>query len=284
MTLRTLPALDLGVIAASAVELSATALARWDETIMAADDAGDAVISIMGAIGEDIWGDGVTARRISSALRAIGGKDVSVNINSPGGNMFEGLAIYNVLRQHPHKVTVNVLGVAASAASVVAMAGDVINVAKAGFLMIHNANVPDAGNRHDKREIADKLEQFDGAMAGLYADRTGLTRAKIAGMMDDETFLTGEEAVAQKFADALLPGDAVKHGPKAEMTPLRRLDDALAKGERMPRAERRALFQEITAKPRAGDDIDKPGAVETAVEDGSTGLSVALARLKLMRA
>lgn len=284
MTLRTLPALDLGVVAASAIELSATALARWDETIQAADTSADNVISIMGTIGEDIWGEGITARRVANSLRAIGARDVVANINSPGGNMFEGLAIYNVFRQHPHKVTINVLGVAASAASVIAMAGDEINVAKAGFLMIHNANVPDAGNRHDKREIADKLEQFDSAMAGLYADRTGMARAKIAAMMDDETFMTGEEAVAQKFADALLPGDAVKHGPKAEMSALRRLDAALAKGDRMPRAERRALFQELTAKPRAGDDIDTPGAVETAVNDGSAGISVALARLKLMRA
>lgn len=284
MTIRQIPALELGVVAASAIELSATALTRWDDTVQAADDSADNVISIMGTIGEDFWGEGITARRVQSSLRAIGARDVVVNVNSPGGNMFEGLAIYNVLRQHPHKVTVNVLGIAASAASVVAMAGDEVNVAKAGFLMIHNANVPDGGNRHDKREIADKLEQFDTAMAGLYADRTGQARAKIVTMMDDETFLSGEEAVAQKFADGLLPGDAVKHGPKAEMTPLRRLDDALAKGERMPRAERRALIQQITATPSAGDDIDTPGAVETAVDDGSTGLTLALARLKLMRA
>ncbi|MBO9377683.1 Clp protease ClpP [Sphingomonas histidinilytica] len=282
MTIRKIPALDLGVIAPSAVELSATALARWDETIQAADES-DNVISIMGAIGEDIWGEGITAKRIGAQLRALD-RDVIVNINSPGGNMFEGLAIYNLFRQHPYFVEINVIGVAASAASVVAMAGDEVRIAKAGFIMIHNATLPDAGNRHDKREIADKLEQFDTAMAGLYADRTGLTRAKIAAMMDEETFLTGEEAVAQKFADALLPGDAVKHGPKAEMTPLRRIDAALAKGERMPRAERRALFQEITAKPRAGDEIDTPGAVETAVDDGTAGISLALARLKLMRA
>jgi ATP-dependent protease ClpP protease subunit len=278
VTIRTLPKIEIGVIAASAIELSAQALARWDETISAAAPKSDNTISILGPIGEDIFGEGVTVKRITAALRAIGDQDVIANINSPGGNMFEGLAIFNALREHPRKVTVRVLGIAASAASLIAMAGDTIEVAKAGFIMIHNANVPDAGNRHDKREIADKLEQFDAAMAGLYADRTGLPRAKIAAMMDDETFLAGEDAVTAKFADALLSSDAVTHEPKAEMTALRRLDDALARGDRLPRAERRALISEITGTPRAVDEPATPGAGDT------VGLSIALARLKLMRA
>lgn len=278
MTIRKLPAIELGVIAASAIEISAQAMARWDETVRAATDAGDNTISVLDTIGEDFWGEGVTAKRVMAALRTIGDRDVVVNINSPGGNMFEGLAIYNALRTHPKKVTVRVLGIAASAASVVAMAGDVVEVAKAGFIMIHNANVPDAGNRHDKRGIADKLEQFDGAMAGLYASRSGMTTAQIAAMMDDETFMSGDEAVANKFADALLPADTVKHGPKAELTALTRIDRALARGERLPRAERRALFSEITGTPRAADEPATPGAGDT------TGLSIALARLKLMRA
>jgi ATP-dependent Clp protease protease subunit len=284
MSLRQLPAIELGVIAASSIELSATALARWDESIAAAADNDEATISILGPIGEDLFGEGITARRIMAALRSIGDRDVKVYVNSPGGNMFEGLAIYNALRQHPKKVTVHVLGIAASAASLITMAGDEVKVAKAGFLMIHNAQLSDAGNRHDKREIADKLEQFDGAMAGLYADRTGMPKAKIGTMMDEETFLSGEEAVSQKFADGLLPTDAVKQNPKAEMSALRRIDTALAKGERLPRAERRALIHEITAKPSAGDENATPGAGDLAVEDGSTGLSLALARLKLMRA
>jgi len=281
---RTLPKLEIGVVAASAPELGATALARYDDNVTAADPQENA-ISILGPIGEDFWGEGITARRIMGALRAIGARDVVVNMNSPGGNMFEGLAIYNALREHPHKVTINVLGIAASAASLVAMAGDEILVAKAGFLMIHNANISDSGNRHDKRDIADKLEQFDGAMAGLYADRTGLTRSAVAKMMDDETFLTGEEAVAQKFATGLLSNDAIAIEPKAEATALRKIDAALAKGERMPRAERRALFQEITATPRAGHDDATPGAGDDdAVSHGVTGLGLALARLKLIAA
>lgn len=83
-------------------------------------------------------GEGVTAKRISAALRAIGEQDIVVNLNSPGGDMFEGLAIYNLLRAHSGKVTVNILGIAASAASIIAMAGDEIKMGRGAFLMIHN--------------------------------------------------------------------------------------------------------------------------------------------------
>lgn len=283
MSKRSLPKLEIGITTASAPELAATALAKFDDTVTAAEPQENA-ISILGTIGEDFWGDGVTARRVMAALRAIGARDVVVNINSPGGNFFEGLAIYNALREHPHKVTVNVLGIAASAASLVAMAGDEIMVAKAGFLMIHNAELIDNGNRNDKREIADKLEQFDTAMAGLYADRSGMDRAEIAAMMDAETFLSGEEAVNRGFATGLLSNDAVAHDHKPEATALRRIDQALAKGERMPRAERRALFQELTATSSAGHDEATPGAGDTAVDDGTSGLHLVLARLKLIGA
>jgi ATP-dependent Clp protease protease subunit len=280
---RSLPKLEIGVIAASSPELGATALAKFDDSVTAAEPQQNA-ISILGTIGEDFWGDGITARRVMGALRAIGGQDVVVNINSPGGNFFEGLAIYNALREHPHKVTVNVLGIAASAASLVAMAGDEIMVAKAGFLMIHNAELIDNGNRNDKREIADKLEQFDAAMAGLYADRSGIAKAEISAMMDAETFLSGEEAVSRGFATGLLSNDAVAHDNKPEATALRKIDQALAKGERMPRAERRALFQELTATSSADRDEAMPRAGDTAVDDGTLGLSLALARLKLIGA
>ncbi len=83
----------------------------------------DNSISVFDVIGQDYWGEGVTAKRIAGALRAMNGADVTVNINSPGGDMFEGLAIYNLLREYEGRVTVKVLGIAASAASVIAMAG-----------------------------------------------------------------------------------------------------------------------------------------------------------------
>lgn len=290
MSIRQLPKLDLGIVRGDGSALCATALAKWDQTLQpraAADD--ENTISIMGPIGEDFWtGEGITAKRVMGILRTIGPKPVTAYINSPGGNMFEGLGIYNAFREHPAEVTIRVLSIAASAASLIAMAGDQIEIAKAGFLMIHNAQIFDDGNRHDKREIADKLEQFDSAMAGLYVDRTGMKKATIAQMMDDETFLSGEDAIAKKFADALLPADAAQRDAKEKGTEraraLSRADAAMAKAG-LTRAERRDILQELTSKPRAADDEPAtPRAGNPAVIDGDVGLSLALARLKLLRA
>lgn len=114
-----------------------SALDRWDGGIKAAT-TDDNSISVFDVIGQDYWGEGVTAKRIAGALRAMNGADVTVNINSPGGDMFEGLAIYNLLREYEGRVTVKVLGIAASAVSVIAMAGDDIQIGRGAFLMIHN--------------------------------------------------------------------------------------------------------------------------------------------------
>ncbi|BEN40789.1 hypothetical protein SMKC049_25810 [Serratia marcescens] len=114
-----------------------SALERWNGGLKAAA-SNDNSISVFDVIGQDYWGEGVTAKRIAGALRSMNGADVTVNINSPGGDMFEGLAIYNLLREYQGKVTVKVLGLAASAASIIAMAGDEIQIGRGAFLMIHN--------------------------------------------------------------------------------------------------------------------------------------------------
>jgi ATP-dependent Clp protease protease subunit len=136
---------------------------------------GDNVITMFDTIGEDFWtGGGITAKKVSAQLRAIGDRPVTVQINSPGGDMFEGIAIYNVLREHQQDITVQVMGMAASAASIIAMAGDTVEIGAASFFMIHNAWVLAIGNRHDMAETATWLEPFDAAMRDVYAARTGL--------------------------------------------------------------------------------------------------------------
>lgn len=103
----------------------------------------DNVITMFDVIGEDWWtGGGITAKGVAAALRAIGDRPVEVQINSPGGDMFEGIAIYNVLREHSQAITIKIMGMAASAASVIAMAGDTIEIGAASFIMIHNTREP----------------------------------------------------------------------------------------------------------------------------------------------
>jgi ATP-dependent protease ClpP protease subunit len=240
------------------------AMERWNAGIQAAAEDDKNTISILDAIGFDPWtGDGVTAKRISAALRSMGGADVTVNMNSPGGDMFEGLAIYNILREYKGHVTVKVLGLAASAASIIAMAGDEIQVARSGFLMIHNGWTIAAGNRHQFREVADMMEPFDAAMGDIYSARTGSDLKSMQKLMDAETWIGGSAAVDQGFADALLDSDSIKEGAKAQagIIAARKLDLILAK-QGIPRSERRSLIQEIksgtpcAAEPGTQDAAD----------------------------
>jgi ATP-dependent protease ClpP protease subunit len=232
-------------------------LTKWAETPLAADDDTDTTISMFDVIGEDFWsGGGVTAKRISAALRSIGNKDVTVRINSPGGDMFEGIAIYNLLRSHPAKVTVEVLGWAASAASIIAMAGDEIRMGLGSFMMVHNAWGVVIGNRHDMREAATLFDQFDAAIADIYQARTGMKRSDIEQLMDAETFMAPSEAVKNGFADAVDAEIQAKADASAlarpEIHAKRRIDAALAQ-QGVSRTERRKMFCQIAGTHDAAD-------------------------------
>jgi ATP-dependent protease ClpP protease subunit len=224
---------------------------RWNGGIKAAKPDENS-ISVFDVIGADYWGEGITASRIAGILRSIGGADVTVNINSPGGDMFEGLAIYNLLREYEGKVTVKVLGLAASAASVIAMAGDEVQIGRGAFLMIHNCWVYAMGNRHDLAQIASDMEPFDKAMGDIYAARTGLSADDVAAMMDSETYIGGSDAVDKGFADRLLSADEISDDDDSPAAALRKLDALLAKTD-APRSERRRLLKALSG--------NKPGAV-----------------------
>ena len=249
-------------------DLAPKALELWNPAIRAADASEDNAIGIFDVIGEDYWGDGVTSSRISGALRRIGANnDVIVNINSPGGDLFEGLSIYNLLREHKGKVTVRVMAMAASAASVIAMAGDEVQIARSGFFMIHNAWTYAAGNRHDFRSFADYLEPFDEAMADLYSVGTQLSAEELHVMMDAETWLGGTAAIEKGFADDYLAADQViENSAGGGLAAMRRLDVALAKSG-MPRTERRKLLSEFKSSTLSAAGGDTPSAIVTDMQN-----------------
>ena len=254
-------------------EIAPRALDLWNPGIQAALEADAETITIYGIIGEDWWGEGNTVKRIDAALRTIGDKPVTVYINSPGGDMFEGIAIYNRLQEHSQEVTTKVLGLAASAASVVAMAGVKREIAKSAFLMIHNCWTYFAGNRHAIRELADTLEEFDQAMIGVYADTSGQDEKDIEKMLDAETYMSGTTAIEKGFATGLFSAAEVKEATddaQSQALAARRLDAALAKSG-MPRSERRKLISEIkTGTPSAagGDTLRAvvPGTSRAALD------------------
>jgi ATP-dependent Clp protease protease subunit len=143
-----------GVGNGSAWKFETTALAedfRHFE-VRAAVETGNPTISIFDYIGDDGDGGGVNDKRIAAALRSIGNRDVDVEINSPGGNYFQGVAIYNLFRRHPKAVNVQILGIAASAASVIAMAGDTISIAHNAEIMIHEASGIFIGTKSERAE------------------------------------------------------------------------------------------------------------------------------------
>ena len=169
-------------------------------------DTDPAVLSIF----DDIGAFGVSAKSFLNDLASAQGDSVRVEINSPGGDVFAGLAIYNGLRNSGKKVNVRVLGLAASAASLVAMAGDTIEMPENSFMMVHNPWGFAMGGADDMRDTADMLDKLGVSLASTYAKRTGKSAEEIAALLDAETWMSAAEAVDAGFATAVISEVPVK--------------------------------------------------------------------------
>lgn len=250
-----------GVGAGSAWKFETTALAedfRHFE-IRAAADGANPTISIFDYIGDDGEGGGVNDKRIAAALRSIGDRDVDVEINSPGGNYFQGVAIYNLLRRHPKAVNVQILGIAASAASVIAMAGDTICIAHNAEIMIHEASGIFIGTKSEMAEAVSTLQHIDDSMVATYAARSRRPAEEFSAMIaGKDVYFRGQEAIDAGLADTLMARDAEMPVYASAEFPSDKqsLDRFLAKHE-MPRSARRYLFRKIgDGKPSAANATD----------------------------
>ena len=248
-------------------------LAKWAERPLAAEGDDPSTVSIYDVIGEEMWtGGGFTAKRMAGALRSIGKNPVTVKVNSPGGDMFEGIAIYNLLREHPAKVTIDVMGWAASAASIIAMAGDEIRMGLGTFMMVHNAWGMVIGNRHDMADAANLFEGFDSAIVDIYAARASIDRKAIEKLMDAETFMGPSEAVAKGFADSisddLKADDAQAKNVDQRLMARRQTESALAKAG-YPRSLRSEMMAQLmSTNSPARDAGQDSGARDAAVHAG----------------
>lgn len=251
--------------------------AHFEVRALASDNP---TISIFDRIGADYEGNGVTATRIAGALRSIGNKAVTVEINSPGGNYFEGVAIYNLLRRHTAAVNVQILGIAASAASIIAMAGDTIEIAHNAEIMIHQAQGVFFGNADDMEAAIVTLRKLDSAMVDVYDARSNKDAEELLAMMKAETFIGGQDAVDAGFADSVMEREAqMPVYAKAEDLPSDKatLDKFLAtKG--MPRAERRELYRAMGVGARR---TDPEPATQNAGDEPDAGFASALAALSI---
>ena len=150
----------------------------------------------------DGWFGGMSAKSFIAELAKLGKVDtINLHINSPGGSVFDGVAIYNQLKAHPARIEVDVDGVAASIASVIAMAGDEIRMADGSMIMIHDPYTLAAGGAEEMRKTADLLDQIGASIATIYAKRTGLKESQIAAMMNEETWMGASAAIDAGFAD-----------------------------------------------------------------------------------
>ena len=169
-----------------------------------AKSSGDSLsLDIMDVIGNDWFGNGVTGQAVSDAIKCSVVQEHHPEHNSPGGDLFEGVAIHNLLKATGKPVNVNVLGLAASAASLVAMAGDTCTMQLGSQMMIHRALAMAAGFSDDMRKMADTLDQVSDSAADLYVARTGLSKDKVLDMMKAETWMSADQAKANGFATAV---------------------------------------------------------------------------------
>lgn len=168
------------------------------------EGTGESVMYLYGAIADTTWfQDDVTPEMFRSELKNHPG-DVTVFLNSPGGDVFAASQIYTMLRSHKGKVTVKIDGIAASAASIVAMAGDQTLISPTGYLMCHNPMTVAMGNKSELEHAITMLDEIKEGIINAYVRKSHLSRAKIAKLMDEETWMNAEKALQWGFVDGIL--------------------------------------------------------------------------------
>ena len=168
------------------------------------NEAGGRVLRLEGPIDdESFWGDEVTPKAFREELNA-GTEDITVWINSPGGNVFAAAEIYTMLKDYKGSITVKIDAIAASAASVVAMAGDTVQMSPVAMLMIHDPSTVAMGNTKDMEKAIEVLNEVKESIINAYASKSGLSHARIANLMSNETWMNAKKAVELGFADEIL--------------------------------------------------------------------------------
>ena len=180
------------------------------------DDSGGRVLRLEGPIdSESYWGSEITPQDFRDELYAEEG-DLTLWLNSPGGNVFAAAEIYTMIRDYPHNVRVRIASIAASAASVIAMAGDMVQMSPTSLLMIHDPSTIAMGNAKDMEKAITVLNEIKESIINAYAAKTGLSRNRISKLMSDETWINAKKAVELGFADEILFDEKTEKKPEPE--------------------------------------------------------------------
>ena len=210
---------------------------------------GDLCIEMYGTIGADFFGEGITAQSLSDVLANAGAyNSITLRLNSPGGDLFEGVAIYNLLKSTGKPVNVIVDGMAASAASLIAMAGDKVTMGTGTTMMIHEAMSMCGGFAADMRKMAETLDTVTASAADIYVAKTGMKKDEILSMMAAETWLSAQDCVAKGFANELSTDEA-KISNDFDLSLFKNAPEAFkAKAEDEAAAKQKALEEKMAAE------------------------------------
>jgi ATP-dependent protease ClpP protease subunit len=182
-------------------------------------------------IGADLFGDGITAKGIADALATSGQfSSITLRINSPGGDLFEGVTIYNLLKSQNKPINVMVDGLAASAASLIAMAGDTCVMGDGACMMIHRAMGIAVGCSDEMLKTASVLDTVTDSASDIYVARTGMKKKKVMELMTAETWMTSQEAVDKGFATSTSPQKVKNIANRFDLSVFKNTPDSLKDG------------------------------------------------------
>lgn len=164
------------------------------------------ILTLSGSVRKKAWYDDentefINMDTVTDSLKDVTG-DVTIRLNSGGGDVFEGIEIYNYLKQLDNKITIEVTALAASAASIIAMAGDEIKMCTGATMMVHEANTIAWGTKADIQKVLNSLETIDESLVSIYAERTGADKEIIKSWIEEETWFTADEAIEAGLADS----------------------------------------------------------------------------------
>lgn len=243
------------------------------------DEDGGRTLRLEGPIdNENYWGDEITPQMFRNELEA-GDGDVTVWINSPGGNVFAAAEIYTMLKEYAGKITVKIASIAASAASVIAMAGDTVQMSPTALMMIHDPSTIAMGNAKDMEKVIDTLNEVKESIINAYMAKTGLRHAKISELMESETWMNAKKALDLHFCDEILytdedPEEEAELVDNIGLYSSRQMDLAIMNKlgiSAFPDTERK----EEPAQPKIG--------LDGKTEDGAMSFEILAKQLELLR-
>ena len=192
---------------------------------------------------EEIGMYGVTAQDFISEIKDLKDKPINLRINSLGGDVFNGMAIYNVIKKRESKTTVYVEGIAASIATIIALGADEVIMSENSLFMIHNAWGGTMGNSKDMRKSADTLDKISNELTEIYVKKTGLAYNRVTEMMDEETWLSAEEAYDLGFVDTI--SDAIKIAAKYDVSKFKNITNEEIKNKFNINIKNRKMTNEL---------------------------------------